>query len=49
MNITTGEMFFYGGIAGTVLFSILFIVTWAGYNRKKKKMVAKIEDEMGMS
>lgn len=47
--MTNGEMLFYGGLIGVVLFSILFIVTWAGYNRKKRKMSAKIEDELGIS
>jgi len=46
MAVTTGQLLFYGGIAGVVLFGILFILSWAIYEKKKKKLIQKIEQEL---
>lgn len=43
--MTTGELMFYGGIAGTALFAILFVASWAVFERKKKNLLRKIEQE----
>jgi len=44
-ELTLGEMLFYGGIAGTVFFVLLFVVLWLVYEKKKKKLIRKIEQE----
>lgn len=43
--MTTGQLLFYGGIAGTVLFAILTVVMWVVYENKKKKLLRDIEQE----
>ena len=37
MTMTTGQLLFYGGIAGVILFGILFAASWAVYEKKKKE------------
>lgn len=44
--MTTGQLLFYGGIAGVILFGILFVVSWAVYEKKKKNLIRKIEQEL---
>ena len=44
--MTTGQILFYGGIAGMVLFGILFAASWAVYEKKKKKLIRRIEQEL---
>lgn len=44
-RMTTGQILFYGGIAGTVLFAVLFVVTWVMFEKKKKKLMGEIEKE----
>ena len=44
--MTKGEMLFYGGGAGIVVFSILFVACWVHYSSKKKKMAKQVEEEL---
>ncbi len=44
-ELTMGEMLFYGGIAGTAFFALLFVILWFVFERKKKKLIKKIEQE----
>lgn len=43
--MTMGEMMFYGGIAGTAVFVILFFALWGVFEKKKKKLRKQIEEE----
>ncbi len=43
--MTTGQILFYGGIAGIVIFTLAFIISWASYEKKKKKLIKMIEEE----
>lgn len=45
MSLTYGQMLFYGGIAGAVLFAVLFFVLWGIFENKRRKMMKKIDDE----
>ncbi|MBR4082986.1 MAG: hypothetical protein IKK33_01745 [Lachnospiraceae bacterium] len=44
--MTKGELLFYGGIMGIVVFSILFVTCLIHYNSKKKKMAKQAEEEL---
>ena len=44
--MTSGQLLFYGGIAGTVLFALLFAALWIVFEKKKKYMIEKIEQEL---
>lgn len=44
--MTMGELMFYGGMGGTAVFILLFAVSWAVYERKKKQLIRKIEQEL---
>lgn len=46
MAMTAGQLLFYGGIAGVVLFGILFVLSWVVYEKKKKKLIKKLEQEL---
>lgn len=46
MMMTTGQILFYGGIAGTVIFALLFVISWAVFEKKKKKLMKQIETEL---
>ena len=45
MTLTIGQLMFYGGIAGAVLFTVLAIVVWTLYERRKRKLLKAIENE----
>lgn len=45
MRMTTGQLMFYGGIAGTLIFLILLFAVWGSYEKKKKKLRRQIESE----
>lgn len=47
MNFTTGEWMMYGGIAAFVLLLIIFIVLMFVFKAQRKKMVKRIEKEIG--
>ena len=36
---------FYGGIAGAVIFTLLLFILWGIFEKKKKDLKRKIEDE----
>lgn len=44
--MTTGQLMFYSGIAGTLIFIVLLIVSWSVFEAKKKKLIRKIEQEL---
>ncbi len=46
MGMTMGEILFYGGIAGTAFFGLLFVLLWFIYEGKKKRLIKKIEQEL---
>lgn len=46
--MTTGQILFCGGIAGTVFFALLFVVSWVIYEKKKKSLLKKIEQELSI-
>lgn len=46
MTMTTGQLLFYGGIAGAVFFGLLFVISWAVFEKKKKKLMKRIEEEL---
>ncbi len=45
IELTMGQLLFYGGIAGTAFFGLLFVVLWFVYEGKKKRLIRKIEQE----
>lgn len=45
MGMTMGELLFYGGIGGTALFGLLFVLLWFVYEGKKKRLIKRIEQE----
>jgi len=44
--MSKGELLFYGGMVGTALFGLLFVLSWVVYEKKKKKLIEKIEQEL---
>lgn len=44
--MTTGQILFYGGIGGTAFFALVFILSWAVFEKKKKKLIRQIEQEL---
>lgn len=44
--MTLGQLMFYGGIVGLILFAILIPVTWNIYESKKKSMKESIEKDL---
>lgn len=44
--MTTGQIMFYGGIAGMVVFILWAIVIWTTFENKKKKLLKEIEEEL---
>ena len=43
--MTLGQIMFYGGIAGTVIFAILAAVVWTVFEKKKRRLLRNIERE----
>lgn len=46
MEMTFGEILFYGGIAGTAFFGLLFVVLWFVFEGKKKRLIKRIEQDI---
>ena len=44
--MTEGQILFYGGIAGTAVFAVLVVIVWSIFEKKKKQLLKKIEDEL---
>lgn len=43
--MTTGQLLFYGGIAGIIISIILFVVTIAVFENKKRRFLSDMEKE----
>lgn len=44
--MTKGQLLFWGGIAGAIIFTVLFAVSWIMFERKKRQLMQKIEEEL---
>lgn len=49
MNLTPGEMLFYGGIAGMVVVAIVSIVVIAVLAGSRKRLHRKLNEEYGVN
>lgn len=45
-EMTMGELLFYGGMAGTAFFGLLFVALWFIYEWRKKRLIRKIEQDI---
>lgn len=44
--MTIGQMMFYGGIAGMIVFVIAAAIIWTIFEKKKKKLLSEIREEL---
>lgn len=44
--MTQGQLLFYGGMGGIVVFTIMFILCWVIFDKKKAKLIKKIDNEI---
>ena len=47
MNLTPGEMLFYGGIAGMVITAIISVIVIAVLSGSRKRLRRKLNEEYG--
>lgn len=46
MNMTIGEMMFFGGIAGAVFLSLMLILQFATTGKKRRRLIDRINQEL---
>lgn len=44
--MTQGQLLFYGGIGGIAVFTIMFVLCWIIFDKKKNKLIKKIDSEI---